>query len=122
VDKRSAAGVFHPGELFVEGAWPDAKVPGGLMDGGVLGEHEETVQAPPGVVAGERRTERFGQVTGVAAGCGAGGDADLGAAAADGDAVVAGERAEGLHGAADLGGFRGRCQVRYSSRSRAGSR
>jgi hypothetical protein len=34
VDKRPAAGVFHPVELFVEGAWPGAEFPGGLMDAG----------------------------------------------------------------------------------------
>ena len=47
VDAGSTAGVFEPGDLSVEDALPEAQCLGGLVEAGVLGGHERTVQVPP---------------------------------------------------------------------------
>jgi SAM-dependent methyltransferase len=47
VDAGSTAGVFEPGYLSLEDALPEAQCLGGLVDAGVLGGHERTVQVPP---------------------------------------------------------------------------
>lgn len=103
-DQGAAAGVFELGELCAEDVWPEAECPGGLVDAGVLGDHEQAVEAWQRVAAGEGVAEWFGQVARVAAGCCGGGDEHRAAAGADGDAVLAGEPVQDLDGAADLAG------------------